>query len=221
MTESFRLIPGQLSLQMIKSILKENKQCVLDESAVPLIDASCRIVHQVIADKRTIYGINTGFGSLANHRISEEHLKQLQRNIVLSHACGAGELLSDGVVALILLLKINSLAQGYSGVRNELIDFLIRLYNQRIYPCVPAKGSVGASGDLVPLAHLSLPLLGEGEVRYEGKVLSAEEGLKIAGLSPMELAPKEGLALLNGLQPSAALCMNAFLVPNCCLRRLY
>ncbi|KTD29605.1 histidine ammonia-lyase [Legionella maceachernii] len=210
MTESFRLIPGQLSLQMIKSILKENKQCVLDESAVPLIDASCRIVHQVIADKRTIYGINTGFGSLANHRISEEHLKQLQRNIVLSHACGAGELLSDGVVALILLLKINSLAQGYSGVRNELIDFLIRLYNQRIYPCVPAKGSVGASGDLVPLAHLSLPLLGEGEVRYEGKVLSAEEGLKIAGLSPMELAPKEGLALLNGLQPSAALCMNAF-----------
>ncbi|WP_347252462.1 histidine ammonia-lyase [Legionella sp.] len=210
MTESFRLIPGQLSLQMIKSILKENKQCVLDESAVPLIDASCRIVHQVIADKRTIYGINTGFGSLANHRISEEHLKQLQRNIVLSHACGAGELLSDGVVALILLLKINSLAQGYSGVRNELIDFLIRLYNQRIYPCVPAKGSVGASGDLVPLAHLSLPLLGEGEVRYEGKILSAEEGLKIAGLSPMELAPKEGLALLNGLQPSAALCMNAF-----------
>lgn len=210
MRESFTLLPGQLNLQTLKTILKENKCCVLDESAIPVIEASCSIVRQVIADKRTVYGINTGFGSLANLRISDDHLKQLQRNIVLSHACGAGELLSDEIVALTLLLKINSLAQGYSGVRKELIDALIVLFNKRIYPCIPAKGSVGASGDLVPLAHLSLPLLGEGEVRYDGKILSAEEGLKIAGLKPLELAPKEGLALLNGLQPSAAICMSAF-----------
>ena len=210
MTESFTLVPGQLNLESIKSILREQKSCLLDESAYPMIKNSYDIVRQVIDDKRTVYGINTGFGSLANQRISDDHLKQLQRNIVLSHACGTGELLSDETSALILLLKINSLAQGYSGVRQELIDTLLTLYNKRIFPCIPAKGSVGASGDLVPLAHLSLPLLGEGEIRFEGRLLTSEEGLKIAGLKPLELAPKEGLALLNGLQVSAALCMQAF-----------
>lgn len=210
MTETFTLIPGQMTLQSIKSILSEQKSCVLDDSSYSLIKASFDIVRKVIDEERTVYGINTGFGSLAHQRISNEHLKQLQRNIVLSHACGTGELLSDDIIAIILLLKINSLAQGYSGVRQTLVDALITLYNKRVYPCIPAKGSVGASGDLVPLAHLSLPLIGEGEVRFEGKTLSSEEGLKIAGLEPLELAPKEGLALLNGLQVSAALCIQAF-----------
>jgi histidine ammonia-lyase len=210
MMERFILLPGQLSLQTIKSLKKEKKNFLLDDSAGAVIEASCNIVRGVLESKKTVYGINTGFGSLACERISTEHLQQLQRNIVLSHACGAGELLSDEIVALILLLKINSLAQGYSGVRRELIDALIILYNKGVYPCIPAKGSVGASGDLVPLAHLSLPLIGEGEMRYQGKIMTAEEGLKIAGIKPLELAPKEGLALLNGLQPSAALCMDAF-----------
>lgn len=129
---------------------------------------------------------------------------------MLSHACGTGVLLADDVVALILLLKINNLAQGYSGVRMELIEALCKFYNAGVYPCIPAKGSVGASGDLVPLAHLSLPLLGEGEMRYKGKIISATEGLAIAGIKPFELAAKEGLALLNGLQVSAALCIHAF-----------
>ncbi|WP_058504829.1 histidine ammonia-lyase [Legionella nautarum] len=210
MMELFTLLPGQLSLHTIKSLTKDKKNCMLDDSAGPMIEASCNIVREVLESKKTVYGINTGFGSLACQRISTEHLQQLQRNIVLSHACGAGELLTDEIVALILLLKINSLAQGYSGVRRELIDALTILYNKGVYPCIPAKGSVGASGDLVPLAHLSLPLIGEGEVRYQGKIMSAEEGLKLAGIKPLELAPKEGLALLNGLQPSAALCMDAF-----------
>lgn len=210
MTETFTLIPGQMNLQAFRTILTERKNCTLDESAYSLIKDSVDIVNRVIDDKRTVYGINTGFGYLANQRISDEHLKQLQRNIVLSHACGTGELLSDDTVALILLLKINSLAQGYSGVRQELVDALIKLYNKRIYPCIPAKGSVGASGDLVPLAHLSLPLLGEGQVRFEGKIISSKEGLELAGLQPLDLAPKEGLALLNGLQVSAALCIQAF-----------
>lgn len=210
MTEMFTLIPGQMSLQSIKAILAEQKSCVIDESFIPLIQTSCETIQQVINDQRIVYGVNTGFGSLAKQTISTEHLKQLQRNIVLSHACGTGELLSDEDVALILLLKINNLAQGYSGVRKELIDALCTLYNKRVYPCIPAKGSVGASGDLGPLAHLSLPLLGEGEVRFEGQIISAEEGLRIAGLTPLELAPKEGLALLNGLQVSTALCIHAF-----------
>ncbi|CEK10827.1 histidine ammonia-lyase [Legionella hackeliae] len=210
MTEVFTLTPGQLTLKDIRELLGEQRAIAIDESFLPLIHASCGVIQQILQQKRTVYGINTGFGSLARQSISTEHLKQLQRNIVLSHACGTGELLSDKQVALILLLKINNLAQGYSGVRKELIDALCDLYNKRIYPCIPAKGSVGASGDLAPLAHLALPLLGEGQVCVDGEIRSALEGLQVAGLSPLELAPKEGLALLNGLQASTALCMEAF-----------
>ncbi|MCW8471921.1 histidine ammonia-lyase [Fluoribacter gormanii] len=209
MQESFILHPGELNLHSIKEILAKQLDCVLAREAFERIHASHQTVKKVILDKKTVYGINTGFGSLANQTISEENLKQLQRNIVLSHACGTGELLSDEIVALILLLKINNLAQGYSGVRLELIEALISLFNHKVYPCIPAKGSVGASGDLAPLAHLSLPLLGVGDVRHQGKVISAREGLKIAGLKPIELEAKEGLALLNGLQASTAIALNA------------
>lgn len=210
MTEIYTLVPGQLTLESIKSILADKKSCVLDESSLPLIKTSCDLVRKVISEEKIVYGINTGFGSLANQVIPAHQLQQLQSNLVRSHACCTGELLSDDVVALILLLKINCLAQGYSGVRKELIEALVILFNKGIYPCIPAKGSVGASGDLSPLAHLSLPLIGEGEIRYKGEILSSEEGLKIAGLKPLQLAPKEGLALLNGLQVSAALCIQAF-----------
>jgi len=210
MAKQFVLSPGNLNLQLLKKIYVEERECVLEPACFNKISASLAVIQQVLDAKKTVYGINTGFGSLANQTISAANLKQLQRNIVLSHACGSGELLADEIVALILLLKINNLAQGFSGVRQELIDALCALYNARVYPCIPGKGSVGASGDLAPLAHFSLPLLGEGEVRYQGKIISAMEGLAIAGLKPLELAPKEGLALLNGLQVSAALCMHAF-----------
>ena len=209
MSEGFILQPGQLTLQSIKYTISNGLLCSLSDTALGLIDASHQTVKKIIKDKKTVYGINTGFGSLANQTISNEHLKQLQRNIVLSHACGTGELLSDDVVALILLLKINNLAQGYSGVRIEVVEALVQLYNHKVYPCIPAKGSVGASGDLVPLAHMSLALLGEGQVQYKGKKISAVEGLKIAGLAPLELEAKEGLALLNGLQVSTALALMA------------
>lgn len=209
MTKIFNLVPGLLNFDALKAIMADKKNIALAESSFPKIEASCEVVVKVIDEERTVYGINTGFGSLAHQRISIEKLELLQRNLVLSHACGTGELLSDDLVSLILLLKINCLAQGRSGARKELIDALILLFNKGLYPCIPAKGSVGASGDLSPLAHLALPLIGEGEFRYQGKILSAEEGLKIAGLSPMKLAPKEGLALLNGLQVSAALGIQA------------
>lgn len=210
MVNQFILTPGDVTLQLLKKTHLEKAHCVLDDACIPGVEAALATVQQILHDKKTVYGINTGFGSLANQTITSEKLQQLQRNIVLSHACGSGALLADDVVALVLLLKINNLAQGYSGVRMELIDALCKLYNARVYPCIPAKGSVGASGDLVPLAHLALPLLGEGEMRYKGKMISAQEGLMIAGIKPFELAAKEGLALLNGLQVSTALCIHAF-----------
>lgn len=209
MSDYFELLPGQLTLDLIKNLLKNKQQCTLSETSLALIQKSNDTVKDILKNNKIVYGINTGFGSLANQTIPNESLKQLQRNIVLSHACGTGELLSDEIVSLILLLKINSLAQGYSGVRIKLIRALIALYNHEVYPCIPCKGSVGASGDLVPLAHMSLPLLGVGEVRYKGRIISAKEGLNKAGLEPFELEAKEGLALLNGLQVSTALAMRA------------
>jgi histidine ammonia-lyase len=209
MSKHFVIYPGQLTLNDIKQLIDTKQSCVLSDSALDAINKSHETVNKVLASNKIVYGINTGFGSLANQKISKENLRQLQRNIVLSHACGTGELLSDEVVSLVLLLKINNLAQGYSGIRYELIQALVAMYNHQVYPCIPSKGSVGASGDLVPLAHMSLPLLGVGEVRYKGKIISAVEGLKEAGLKPIELEAKEGLALLNGLQVSTALALVA------------
>lgn len=208
---SFKLHPGHLTYSDIKLLLNESTSLTLEESYHAAIFASEEIVTQALAKNKIIYGINTGFGSLANQRIDYDDLTKLQRCLVLSHAAGTGELFSDRIVRLILLLKINSLARGFSGVRLKVIDALIQLFNRGIYPCIPSKGSVGASGDLAPLAHLSATLLGVGEVRYQGTILSAEKGLHIAELEPLTLAPKEGLALLNGTQVSTALALLALL----------
>ena len=209
MSSHFILNPGHLTLGCLQPIIQKNAHCVLADSALPAIAASAQTVQTIVAEKRTVYGINTGFGSLADQIISPEHLCQLQRNIVLSHACGVGPLLSDAVVSLVLLLKVNNLAQGYSGIRLEIIEALLALFNHGVYPCIPAKGSVGASGDLAPLAHMALPLLGIGEGRFQGQIIPAVEGLAIAGLKPMTLQAKEGLALLNGLQVSTAIALIA------------
>lgn len=210
MSSPFVLQPGQLSLASIRQVMSKHQPLELAKGALENINASNRTILNILEEEKTVYGINTGFGSLASNRISADKLRKLQKNIVLSHACGTGELLPDDIVSLILLLKINNLSQGYSGVRLQLIHFLRSLFNEKVYPCIPAKGSVGASGDLAPLAHMSLPIIGEGELRFEGRLLSADEGLAIAGLQPMELEPKEGLALLNGLQVSTAICLKAF-----------
>lgn len=206
---NFILTPGQLNLEDIQHVLAHKGLIQLDDACFSKVAAAEKTVNNIVKSNKTVYGINTGFGALAHQSISAADLKKLQRNILLSHACGTGELLEDDVVSIILLLKINNLAQGYSGVRLQVIENLLALHNARVYPCIPAKGSVGASGDLAPLAHLALPLIGEGEVRYRGKVIPASEGLKIAGIEPLVLMPKEGLALLNGLQTSTALCMHA------------
>lgn len=201
------LKPGKLTISDLKKLLDENTTLELSSDALDAIYASEKTVANIISQNKTVYGINTGFGSLAKTRIDENDLQILQRNIVLSHAAGTGELLSDQVVRLILALKINSLARGFSGVRLKTIEALIKLFNAKIYPCIPSQGSVGASGDLAPFAHLSTVLLGVGEARYQGEIISAEKALELVELESFEFAPKEGLALLNGTQVSTALAL--------------
>ncbi|WP_339725305.1 histidine ammonia-lyase [uncultured Paraglaciecola sp.] len=196
--------PGQLTLSQLRDVQRKHIPIALSPDAYDVIHQAEKVVLDVIAQDRTVYGINTGFGLLANTKIDVSELELLQRSIVLSHAAGIGDFMSEDVVRLLLLLKINSLSRGYSGIRLQVIEALITLYNKEIYPAIPEKGSVGASGDLAPLAHMSVVLLGEGEVIYQGTRISAEHALKIAGLEKIALAPKEGLALLNGTQASTA-----------------
>jgi histidine ammonia-lyase len=165
------------------------------------------LVDTIVARGDAAYGINTGFGLLAQTRIADDQLELLQRNLLLSHAAGIGEALPDGIVRLILALKINSLAQGLSGTSERLVDALVALLNHEVYPVIPAQGSVGASGDLAQLAHLSVVLLGVGRVRIAGEILPATEGLERAGLTAFRLRAKEGLALINGTQVSTALAL--------------
>ena len=202
------LIPGQLSLSQLRDVYSQPLNITLDESAFAAIDDSVACVNAILAEGRTAYGINTGFGLLAQTRISTEDLENLQRSLVLSHAAGIGEPLDDDLARLIMVLKINSLSRGFSGIRLSVIQALIGLVNAGVTPWIPAKGSVGASGDLAPLAHMSLTLLGEGKARVRGgEWLPATEALRQAGLEPITLAAKEGLALLNGTQASTAFAL--------------
>ena len=199
--------PGHVGLDEIRAIALADAPLALDPSCRAAVDAGARTVADIVAAGKTVYGVNTGFGKLAQTRIDDDRLADLQRNIVLSHAAGTGALLDDRAVRLTLALKVLSLARGHSGVRWEIVEALLALIEHRIYPCIPSKGSVGASGDLAPLAHLSAVLLGVGEARVGGEVVPAAEALARAGLEPVALAPKEGLALLNGTQVSTALAL--------------
>lgn len=205
------LTPGHLSFAQLRDIWQQPVKLSLDAGAIDAINASVACVNNIVAEGRTAYGINTGFGLLAQTRIATEDLQNLQRSLVLSHAAGVGEALDDAMVRLIMVLKINSLARGFSGIRLSVIDALIALVNAEVYPLIPAKGSVGASGDLAPLAHMSLTLLGEGKARWQGEWLPATEALKKAGLEPITLEAKEGLALLNGTQASTAFALRGLI----------
>jgi len=196
--------PGALTLADLRRVNAGHLGIALDPACHNGIDAAADKVAQVIDEGRVVYGINTGFGLLANTRIKPEELEQLQRSIVLSHAAGIGRFMGESTVRLMMVLKVNSLARGFSGIRREVIGSLVALLKARVYPAIPSKGSVGASGDLAPLAHMSAVLLGEGEAFYQGERISAHRALEIAGLEPVQLAPKEGLALLNGTQASTA-----------------
>ncbi len=206
--QGWTLTPGAMTLADLRAVWAAPAPLTLAPHAYTAVKASAAAVEAIVAKGDAAYGINTGFGILAKARIPDEQLEQLQRNLILSHAVGTGELLSDAVVRLIVLMKIGSLARGFSGVRPLIVDTLIALYNAGIMPAIPAKGSVGASGDLAPLAHMTLAMLGVGQVRVNGQLVDAMDALKTAGIEPVVLAAKEGLALINGTQVSTGLALH-------------
>ena len=190
-----------LDLEVIHDILKnERKLALSDESRLNIIKSREYLNNKIKDSDKPVYGINTGFGALCNVKITSEKLTELQENLVRSHACGTGDVVSRPVIKLMLLLKIQSLSYGNSGVALETVDRLIELYNNNILPVIYEQGSLGASGDLAPLAHLALPLIGDGEVYFEGTVISGKELMNRMNWEPVKLQSKEGLALLNGTQ---------------------
>lgn len=209
MTDSLTIEPGAVTLATLRRLFEGDAAIELEADAWGRIEDGAASIARIAATDEPVYGLNTGFGKLARTRIPAERLVELQRNLLLSHAAGVGAPLPDRLVRLIMILKVNALARGHSGVRPVLIDALLALIRHRVHPVVPSKGSVGASGDLAPLAHLSCLLIGEGTARVGGVELPAAAALERAGLAPMDLAPKEGLALINGTQVSTALGLAA------------
>ncbi len=203
------IVPGQLSLDQLRRIHAGVHKLSLQAESRERIRASAAVVQAAAAGDAPVYGVNTGFGKLANQRISTEQLDTLQLNLIRSHSVGVGEPLTPEVVRLMLALKAASLARGHSGVREEVVDTLIAVHNAGLVPHVPAQGSVGASGDLAPLAHMTLALLGEGEMLVVGRRRPALAALESAGIQPLKLQAKEGLALINGTQTSTALALHA------------
>ncbi|MGN0212659.1 MAG: histidine ammonia-lyase [Muribaculaceae bacterium] len=201
-----------LTIQRIGEIIDKGYRLELGD------DARARIVHcreyldkKIEDNSKPVYGVTTGFGSLCNVSIGHDYLAQLQINLMMSHACGTGDRVPNEIVKIMLLLKIQSLSYGYSGCKLDTVERLIDFFNNDVYPVVYMQGSLGASGDLVPLAHLSLPLIGLGEVEYRGEVMSSKQLLRTLGWSPIQLASKEGLALLNGTQNMSAFAVWALL----------
>jgi len=207
------LRPGHLTLDELQGIHGGPQggvqPLVMDPQALPGIRASAAVVRAAAEGAAAVYGVNTGFGKLASTRISEADLATLQLNLIRSHSVGVGEPLPPPVVRLMLALKAASLARGYSGVRPVVIDTLLAVHNAGLVPFVPSQGSVGASGDLAPLSHMTLALLGEGEFLQDGRRVAAAAALQAAGIAPLALSAKEGLALINGTQTSTALALHA------------
>ncbi|MCW5588105.1 MAG: histidine ammonia-lyase [Legionellales bacterium] len=207
----FIIKPGNLKLSELQKILEvEEIRISICKESYSNIRKSVNTVNNMINQGKVVYGGNTGFGKLANTVIETKDLVRLQHNLIASHCTGVGELVDDKIVKLISLLKVNSLARGYSGIREEVLELLLKLINEGYYPCIPCQGSVGASGDLAPLAHLSAPLIGLGYVRKNGEIISGNEALNAIGEKPLELAPLEGLSLLNGTQVSTAFALKAY-----------
>ena len=201
--------PGRLTLEELQAIHAGGQPLVVDAQALPAVEASAAVVRRAAEGDAPVYGVNTGFGKLASTRISEADLATLQLNLIRSHSVGVGAPFDPAVVRLMLALKAASLARGHSGVRPLVIDTLLAVHNAGLVPYVPSQGSVGASGDLAPLAHLTLALLGEGEFLIDGQRCAAAAVLREHGISPLVLQAKEGLALINGTQTSAALALHA------------
>ena len=205
------LVPGSLSLEQLQALHAGDVDVVLDKSAWPRVMASAAAVARAADGEAAVYGVNTGFGKLASQRIDRAQLAELQLNLIRSHSVGVGAPLQPAVVRLVLALKAASLARGHSGVRREIVETIVAVLAAGLVPFVPSQGSVGASGDLAPLAHLTLALIGEGEFVVDGARRPAADVLREAGIAPLALAAKEGLALINGTQVSTALALHALL----------
>ena len=205
------LQPGALTLDDLQAIHAGGVSIAIDKSADGPISASAAVVRRAAEGDAAVYGVNTGFGKLASTRISRDDLATLQCNLIRSHSVGVGQPLAPSVVRLMLALKAASLARGFSGVRPVVIDTLVAACNAGLVPYVPAQGSVGASGDLAPLSHMTLALMGEGEMLVDGRRMPALPALREAGVAPLVLEAKEGLALINGTQTSTALALHALL----------
>ena len=189
-----------LTINNVVNVAKHNHKVLLSKQAIENIKKGKNIVDKVLLENKIVYGVNTGFGAFCNKIISKENIKQLQTNLLLSHSTGVNEAFSEDVTRAIILLRANTLASGNCGVRVELVQTLLDMLNASVHPHIPQKGSVGASGDLAPLAHLALVLIGEGQAYYKKKLLSGKEAMQIAKIKTLELEAKEGLALINGTQ---------------------
>jgi histidine ammonia-lyase len=201
------LEPANTTLSQLERVYREDIVVMIDPEYRERVDRAAQQVARAAIGDAAVYGVNTGFGKLASTRIAAHDTAALQRNLIRSHCCGVGEPLSSNVVRLIIALKMISLGRGASGVRWCVIELLGELLRHDILPMVPGQGSVGASGDLAPLAHLTAALIGEGEVLYEGRRMTSERALALAGLEPIILGPKEGLGMINGTQVSTALAL--------------
>jgi histidine ammonia-lyase len=206
-TETITLGPGPATLDVLRRPFEGPVRVTLDDGWRQRVAAGRDVIERSIAANRVVYGVNTGFGKLADRLISPEDVVELQHRLIRSHQVGVGPLLPDRVVRAILLLKVLCLFQGYSAVRPSVLELLVGMLEADILPCVPAQGSVGASGDLAPLAHLTAGLLGQGEVRVNGEMKASADALAQAGLQPLELGAKEAIALINGTQVSTALAL--------------
>ena len=202
--DAVELVPGAAGLDQLERIFRVPAPVRLDRACRVAVERSAALIARAVEDGAPVYGVNTGFGKLASHAIAAEDSAILQRNLVLSHCCGVGEALDEHTVRLVMALKLLSLGRGASGVRWELIGLLEAMLEKGVLPVIPSKGSVGASGDLAPLAHMAAVMIGEGEATYDGAVMAGGEALARAGLAPVVLGPKEGLALINGTQVSTA-----------------
>ena len=207
MTKAILLTPGKTRIADLRRIYRKNITLRIDDSCKPRVDAAAEIVARVASGDAAVYGINTGFGKLANIRIPSDQTAELQRNLILSHCCGVGEPLPREVVRLVIALKMLSLGRGASGVRWEVIMRLQTFLQLDLIPVIPGQGSVGASGDLAPLAHLTAALIGEGQVVYQDSTMPAADALKDLKIEPIELCAKEGLGMINGTQVSTALAL--------------
>ncbi|OXT15025.1 histidine ammonia-lyase [Bacillus sp. OG2] len=205
------LTGNTLTLEQVRAVVLEKEQAAASAGSMELVEQSHEAVRRIVEEERVIYGINTGFGKFSDVLINQKDVKALQLNLIRSHACGVGEPFPEAVSRAMLLLRANALLKGYSGVRPELVERLLGFLNEEIHPVIPQQGSLGASGDLAPLSHLALALIGEGEVFYKGVRMTSSEAIKSAGLAPFHLEAKEGLALINGTQAMTSMGAVAYL----------